>query len=116
MGLVLTTDERGVKVWRDDKGQYPRYSISYSKKDEDGNWQNAYMEVRFHKGVELENGTEIMILDSFPSFNIGKDGKKYQFWFIKDYERMDGQSKVNQTGFKGIDIPVDIEEEELPFT
>lgn len=115
MGLTLTTDERGIRVWRDDRNGFPKYSVSFSKKDENGNYENAYIDVKFHKGVELENGTDIQILEAFPTFNKGKDGRKYISWFIKDYERMDGQPKVNNVGINGIAIPVDIDEEEAPF-
>lgn len=108
MGIVLTTDERGVKVWRDDKGQYPRYSISFSKKDESGKYQNAYIEVRFKKGIEIANGTDIQINNAFPTFNVGKDGKKYTSWMITDFSYMNG-------GFDAVNIPIDIEDEEMPF-
>lgn len=116
MGLTLTTDERGVRVWRDDRYGFPKYSVSISKKLEDGQYDHAYIDVCFHKGVELENKTDIQIIEAFPTFNVGKDGKKYISWFIKDYERMDGAPKVNNTkGFEGVNFPVDLEEDEVPF-
>lgn len=117
MGIRFTTDERGAKVWRDDKFGFPKYSIAVSKKDENGEWVKMYLDTKFPKGVEVENGTEVMILDGFFSFNIGKDGKKYICGVVTDWERMDGQPKVNQTQtkFNGIDIPVDVDEDEVPF-
>lgn len=110
MGLTLSTDERGVRVWRNDKGQYPNYSISYSKKNESGKYDNCYLSVRFsQRGVDLPNGTDILIRSAFPSFNIGNDGKKYSYWMITDFERMDGEELPD---FMKI---ADVDGDEAPF-
>lgn len=107
MGLIVSTDERGIKVWRDDKGQYPRYSVSVSKKNDQGGYDNCYLPVRFKNGVDVPNGTEILIKNAFPSFNIGQDGKKYPYYMITEFENMNSVG-----GFENIPDGV---EEELPF-
>ena len=55
MGLVFATDEKGLKIWRDDKGQFPRDSYSISRKNDQDKWENCYKDVRFKKGVDIPN-------------------------------------------------------------
>lgn len=106
MGIRITTDEKGLMIWRDDKGQYPNYSYSISRKNDEGNYENAYRQVRFKKGVDLPNKTLVQIKDAFESFNVGKDGKKYPYLMITDFSVMGDSSPV--------DIP-DTNEEVIPF-
>lgn len=115
MGMRALTDERGVKVWRDDKAQYPRYSFSISKKNDKGEYDNFYMEIKFKKGLEEpDNGDNIIINDAFMSFNvwIDKEGKKKTspYLMVMDYENLDAKPK--DTSF--IDVPEGVEEA-LPF-
>ena len=106
MGIRITTDEKGLMIWRDDKGQYPNYSYSISRKNDEGNYENAYRQVRFKKGVDLPNKTLIQINDAFESFNVGKDGKKYPYLMITDFSVMGDSSPV--------DVP-DTDAEVIPF-
>lgn len=117
MGMRATTDERGVKVWKDEKGEYPRYSFSISKKNDAGEYDNFYMEIKFKKELPLpENGDNIIINDSFLSFNVWKDkeGKKrtYPYLMVLDYENLDS-SKPKDTSF--IDVPDGIDADAVPF-
>ena len=46
MGLVVTTDEKGMKVYRKDRqtqagGTFATYSIKIASKKKDGNWVNG---------------------------------------------------------------------------
>ena len=110
MGLVITTDDKGLKIWRDDKGQFPRYSYSISRKNDSDQWVNCYKEVKFKNGVEMQNGSVIAIKKGFESFNIGKDGKKYPYLMVSEFEILEGIA---------IDIPDDPSdsdgEETVPF-
>lgn len=107
--IKIITDEKGTRVWRKDKewnGQtFATYSISISKKTDDG-YSNAYMEVRFKKGVELQNGTDIVIKNAFPTFT-ESNGKKYQYIMVTDFEYLNANE-----GFENIPDGVD---EDLPF-
>lgn len=116
MGLRAITDERGVKVWKDGKADFPRYSFSISKKNDSGKYDNFYMEIKFKKDLELpDNGDEILIKDSFLSFNIwtDKDGKKktFPYLMILDYENLD-EKKANSSEF--LDIPEGLDDS-VPF-
>ena len=87
MAKYVISTEGAVKVWRNDNGSFPNYSVSFSKKNDEGNYVNCYQSIRFKRGVELENGEEIEIKNAFPSFDIGKDGKKYSYWMVTDFTK-----------------------------
>ena len=117
MVMRAMTDERGVKVWKDEKGEYPRYSFSISKKNDAGEYDNFYMEVKFKKDLPLpENGDNIIINDSFLSFNVWKDkeGKKrtYPYLMVLDYDNLDSNN-TKDTSF--INVPDGIEADAVPF-
>lgn len=114
MGLRVITDERGVKVWVDTRGQYPRYSCSLGKKNEAGEYDNFYMEVKFNKDLpKPDNGDEIIINDSFLTFNVwnDKEGKKRTspYLMIQQYDNLSSNIPADL-----IDIPEGVDEE-LPF-
>lgn len=106
MGLTVKSDDRGVKVFKNEHGFY---SIGISSKDKDGNWIKGYIDVLFKKGVELENKTEIVIKNAFPVVNEYKE-KKYIKLMITDFDVI--SSGVTDDGF--INIPDGVEEE-VPF-
>jgi hypothetical protein len=89
MGLKITSDDKGVMVFRDDKGQYPSYYYSISRKNDKDEWESCYRPIRFKKGIEVQNKTVIAINSAFESFNIGKDGKKYPYLMVTDYSVME---------------------------
>lgn len=110
MGLVITTDDKGLKIWRDDKGQFPRYSYSISRKNDKDQWVNVYKEVKFKNGVNVENGAVISIKKAFESFNIASDGKKYPYLMISEFEVLGGGDIPIP------DVPAAADDEEtLPF-
>ena len=49
----MNISEKGIKVWRKEipskNGTFYRYSVSISKKREDGSYANKYMPIRFAK-------------------------------------------------------------------
>lgn len=90
MGIRITTDEYGTRVWRDDKHGYTNYSITIQKKMESGSYVSIYKQVKFRKGVEVANGEEICIYDAFPTVETWKDRvtgefKKKEVWMILDF-------------------------------
>ena len=111
MGLIIKTDDRPVMVFRDDKGQYPRYSLGISSKTPDGEWIKGYIPCKFKKGVEVENMTKIKINNCFP---IASKGEKYVFvsWMITDFDVVDEEKEQASDDFMA--IPEGIQKE-LPF-
>ena len=63
----MEVSAKKAKVWRKDiegkNGTFPKYSVSVSKKTQDGKWVNAYIPVVFSKKADapnkIENGTTI---------------------------------------------------------
>lgn len=111
MGLVVSTDERGLKIWKDEKSQYPRYSYCISRKNGE-QWENCYQSVRFKKDVSVPNGAEIQIKNAFFSFDTAKDDpkKKYPYLMVTDFEIVGGDIQIPEVP----DVP-DSEEEAVPF-
>lgn len=61
------------------------YSIGISKKNQDGKYENGYINVQFRKDVELENKTKIKIKQAWLDFYI-KDKKTFPYIFINDFD------------------------------
>lgn len=105
--MTITSDKPEM-IFRDDKGQYPRYSIGVSSKGPDGEWIRGYVPCKFKKGVELENMTKIKIKNAF--YTVSK-GEKYNFVSIMITD-FDIESDEAPADF--MDIPDGVQEE-LPF-
>ncbi len=70
MGIKITTDDYGVKVWRSDKFGFPQYAVTVGKTE---SGKHEYQQVQFRRGVELENGDEIYIDSAFPTLRTWND-------------------------------------------
>ena len=118
MGLIVTTDEKGVKVYATEKegqyGKYTRYSVGVSSKDKDGNWVNGYIECKFKKGVSIPNKARIQINKAF--FVASKGGEKsYTHLMIMDYKIIEGgETSAAQDADEFMKIPEGIDEDQ-PF-
>jgi hypothetical protein len=116
MGLRITTDDRGVKVIRQDKTSkngtpYTTYSLMVSSKNGE-DWVNGFVDCVFPKGTSLENKTVINIKDAF--YLVSEyQGKAYPKIFVKDFEiEKAGTPQTDADGF--VNVPEGIQEE-LPF-
>lgn len=101
MGIRITTDDYGVRVWRSDNYGRPTYSISIQTKTEDGSYIRDYKQVKFKGGVELENNSEIIIRDAFPTLDTWHDKqtgelKKKEVWVIMDFVYKDSAAPKPQ--------------------
>ena len=118
MGIKIQTDNKPVKVWRSDRGQYPSYAIQVSKKEGDA-WVNDYQKVRFRGSPDIPNGTEIRISDGFPTLETWvKDGVEHKriVWVLMDYSYPGMTEKPKQTFVEMPDYPDSFSaaEEDLP--
>lgn len=120
MGLKLVTDDKPVKVYRQDKvskagNDYSRYSLRVSSKDINDNWQSGFVDVQFKKGVSVDNKAEISIKNAFPIVN-EYNGNTTIKWLITDFDVITpGLSSGLITDANGfINVP-DGDQEELPF-
>lgn len=127
MGFNITTDERGVKVWRSDRFGFPQYSVSISKKTDAGKWISEYKPVKFRRGVELDDGDEIYITSAFPTLDYWTDKttgdlKHKEVWMITEfYIKSRGDSIPQSDSAPQVMAQVDLPEGyaeadiELPF-
>lgn len=113
MGLTVTTDDRGTKVYKqiktNTKGEnYALYSTQVSTKDKTGNWKSAYVTLKFRSGVDVANKTVIKIKNGFMSFNANvTNGEKYPFVFVDDFE-------IIKEGEDGLSTAID-NMDDMPF-
>lgn len=125
MGIRITTDDRGIKVWRSDRGQYPSYAVQISKKEGDA-WINDYQKVHFKGGADIPNGTVIQIHDAFPALESWvKDNQQHKriVWIIMEWSDGIGpyqaQSKNPvqevQTSFDDLPDSFAAAEDNIPF-
>lgn len=76
----MNVSEKKAKIWRKDhegkNGPWYSYSVSISKKNEDGTYTNAYLPIRFTKKSgapeKIENGT-VCSITGFMSVDSYKD-------------------------------------------
>lgn len=69
------------------------YKVGLSKKDRNGNYINGYLNVRFKKGVNLENKTKICIKNGFIDFYLDKDNKTVPYLMVLEFETENKQSE-----------------------
>ena len=89
-------------------GKWYAYSTGVSSKRQDGSWVNGYLDVKFRKGVEVENKTKIDIKNGFLSVKefrteSGAQGKRLEL-VILEFDIVDAQN----TGFTAMtndDVP-----------
>lgn len=121
MGIRISTDYKGIKVWRSDRGEKPSYAVQVSRKEGDS-WINDYQKVRFKGGADIPNGTNIYIRDAFPTLETWvKDGQEHKriVWMIMDYafDGMTEKPKQTYIEMPEPDMPDSFSaaEDEIPF-
>ena len=100
MGIKISTDHRGIKVWRNDKGRYPSYAVQISVKEGD-TWVNEYQKVKFKGSPDIPNGTIVRVRDAFPTLETWvKDGVEHKrlVWVLMDYD-YDGMTEKPKPSF-----------------
>lgn len=65
------------------------YKVGISKKMQDGNYQNGYVDVQFKKDIILENKTKINIKSAWLTFYMNKENITVPYIFINEFEQLD---------------------------
>ena len=99
--MNIVTD-RQYMIFRKDNEFGTFYKVGLSKKDMNGNYINGYKDVRFKKGVNLENKTIIYIKKAWLDFYL-KDGKTRDYIFISEFETLENTIKKNHKEIKQSD-------------
>lgn len=86
-------------------GTWYTYATGVSSKRQDGTYANAYLDVRFRKGVVVDHKAKIDIKDGFLTvreFTVNGQAQKKIELMVLDFETVQaGQS--NDTGFSALD-------------
>ena len=120
MGMIVTTDDKGVKVYAKEReganGKFMSYSVGVSSKSQSGEWVNGYVNCKFKKGVTVANKTKIKIKNSF--FIVTKSGDKtYTQLMITEFDVLEPGETAAQDAdeFIKIDDKAKELEDEMPF-
>ena len=93
-------------------GKWYSYATGVSNKRQDGSYVNAYLDVRFRKGVVVENKTRINIKNGFLTVreytSNGNTGKKLEL-MVLEFETVSGEPAQTTEGFTALSY------DEVPF-
>lgn len=117
MGLIVKTDDKGVKIFANEMegayGKFTKYSIGIATKKKDGTWVNGFIDCSFKKGVSVANKSKIKINNSF--FYPNKRGDKtYNNLMIMDFEVLESGETAANDADEFMKIPEGADED-TPF-
>lgn len=82
------TNEYAVTIFKNVNDYGTFYKVGLSKKDVNGNYINGYKDIKFKKGVELEDKTKIYIKRAWLDF-YQKDKKTIDYIFCSEFETVE---------------------------
>lgn len=103
--MNITNNNTMIYVKEDENGK-KHYRARVSRKNQNNEYENGYIDIRLPKDTELENKTKIDITKGFLSFYNYKDkeDKQHTIWYIvvqeyskKNEEKKQENSKENTT-------------------
>lgn len=106
---MLKTNVTGeTMVFAKDYNDRRLYSTTLGKKNQDGTWDNGYINLQFKKDVKLLNKTKIDIKNGWLTFYKSKDGKSVFYIFVNEFERLADSDDPTPDGFAQL-------ADEIPF-
>ena len=93
-------------------GKWYSYTTTVSNKRQDGSYARMYLDVRFRKGVVVENKSRINIKDGFLTvreYTYNGETKSKMELMVLDYDTVAGDFTPEQTGFTALSY------DETPF-
>lgn len=100
MSIKITGEN--VTIFKNEKGMY---STGISNKLLDGTYENAYIQVQFKKGVELENKTKINITNAFLTFWKSQDGKPIFKIMVLEFSQVGDAKEDTSSSFDSDSLP-----------
>jgi len=64
------------------------YKIGLSRKLQNGEYENGYVDIRFKQDVEIHNKERIYLKNAFLTFYNSKDKATIPYIFVMDFERI----------------------------
>ena len=84
--MIKTNCTGETMIFRKDYDGKAKYSCTLSKKGADGEYENAFINIQFKKGVELSNKQKITLTEAWLTFYMNKDGKPVFYIFCNAFE------------------------------
>lgn len=111
-----------VKIFKREHEGKTYYKIGLSKKDQEGNYINGYIDAVFRKDVEIDDSKKIYIKNAWLDFYKTKDGKTNINIFINKFDYVSDVIKdskapgdpLENTGTLYTD-DIEISDNDLPF-
>ena len=89
---IISTNKDGkdlpVMIFRNAFDSGISYSLTISHKNINGEFENAFINVKFKKNVDVENKQQIIIKDAWLEYYQNKDGKNVYYIFINDFDKV----------------------------
>lgn len=106
-----------VKIWRKDWNDKVFYSVMVTQKQQDGTSLNWYRPVVFRKGVEIENGTTIIINKMFESLRVNKRDQynPISSYVILDFNVVFDEEQNLNDALNEYEEQTEINDSDLPF-
>ena len=86
------------------KGKYG-YSCSISNKNQDGDYDNMFIQLQLPKGIEPEDKSIIEITRGFLSFYRTKDGKQVPKIVVLEIKQDEPKQEVQEDVYQSSDLP-----------
>lgn len=103
------------KIYKTEFEDRVRYSTRISKKDVNGEYQNAFVELKFKKGTEPEKNTFING-KGFLSFYIDKNEKPVFYIVVNEFDSVAKEkNEFADSSIKTEGNGIEITDEDLPF-
>ena len=109
--------EYPLKVFESKYQDKTYYKLGISKKDQNGNYINGYLDCRFRKDVEVDTSKKIYIQDAWLDFYV-KDKVTHHFLFVNKFEYVSDVVKNENAAsdpFEDFGNEVVLTDEDLPF-
>lgn len=108
-------NEYPVKVFENKYEDKKYYKIGLSKKDQNGNYMNGYIDCRFRKDVDVDVSKKIYIQDAWLDFYV-KDKKTNLYVFVNKFEYVSDIVKQEvKDPFEEFGDEVELTDADLPF-
>ena len=79
-----------ITIYKKQFGDKVLYSTRISKKDKEGNYQNAFIPVQFKKDINVEDRSKIMIMNGWLDCYMNKENKPVFTIFISEFSTEEG--------------------------
>lgn len=102
------------KIYRKDFDGKPVYSTSIGRKNQDGKYENMYVQVQLPKDVELQDKTDINITKGFISWYPTKEGLPKIKFIVMEFETEDNYIQEEREAIQN-ESNYNFPDDEMPF-